>query len=255
MKKRLIVLAMILSMAISQGGIAWGTGEGLENADLQANIVLPQNEKPAQVNIIRPLGEIVTDKNLFISAQIFDGARTRLSVFRKVNPINFSIGLNVVENGVVPSYTEELVYESPLIERLEESVFYFEETTGTATEIVAEASADSSAEGDNTEASTEELLMAERLGDVFGVTESSGIETFNEDAVGDVLFYYKKLENVKPGDYRIQFEIIDESDGAGYLVEKQIEVKEFSFTVKDADEIKKEVLEILSKSFTGTMSR
>jgi hypothetical protein len=254
MNKRLIVLAMILAMAISQGGIAWGTGEGLENADLQAKIVLTENEKPASVNIIRPLGEIVTDKNLFISAQIFDGARTRLSVFRKVYPINFSIGLNIVGNRALPYYTEELVYKSPLIERREESVFYFEETTGMATETAAEAFVVSSAEGDNSEASTEESLMAEGLGEVFGVTESSDIETFNEDAVGDVLFYYKKLENVKPGDYRIQFEIIDESDGAGYFVEKQIEVKDFSFTVRDADEIKKEVLEILSKSFIGGMS-
>ncbi|MBK5251390.1 MAG: hypothetical protein JJE29_01940 [Peptostreptococcaceae bacterium] len=255
MKKRLIVLAMILSMAISQGGIAWGTGEGLENADLQVNSIFMENEKPALVNIIRPRGEIVTDKNLFISAQIFDGAKARLSVFRKVNPIDFPIRLNIIESGPVPYYSEELVYESPLIERREESVFYFEETTGTTVEAAAKVSSDTAMQGENPEPSTEELLMAEKLGEIFGETSSSGIQTFDEEAGRDVLFYYKKLENVKPGAYRIQFEVLDEYGDNGYFVEKRIKVKDFSFTIKDADEIKKEVLEILSKSFIGSMSR
>ena len=255
MKKRLIVLAMVLTMAISQGGIAWGTGEGLENADLKVNSNLTELEKPAQVNIIRPFGEIVADKNLFISAQIFDGAKARLSVFKRVYPIDFSIGLNIAGYGEQAYYSEELIYESPLIERLEESVFYFEETIATPVEAAVESSLDLAIQGDNPEPSTEELLMADKLGEIFGVTSSTSIQTLGENVGGDVLFYYKKLENVKPGDYRIQFEVLDEYGDTGHFVEKQIKVKDFSFTVKDADEIKKEVLEILSKGFTGMMSR
>ena len=250
MKKRLIVLAMVLTMAISQGGIAWATELEFENTDMQ----VIEKVNPAQVNIIRPLEKIVTDKNLFISAQIFDGARARLSVFRKIYPNEFSIGFNNIRNIDTPYLSQELIYESPLIERQEESVFYVEKTTGSAIEGKAKDSSDSIAKGVDPE-STEELLLVDKLGEIFGVTSSTDMKTFDEDGEGDVLFYYKKLENVKPGAYRIQFEVFGENEDDTYFIEKQVEVKNLSLTVQGANDIKKAVLEILSKSFTGLMSR
>ncbi len=256
MKKRLIVLAMILSLAISQGTVAWATGELFEDADQQLNSLAIEQEEPVFVNIIRPLGKVVTDTNLFISAKIFNGAKAKLYVFKETTDLNFSAGLNLVGEAEPLELSEELIYESELIERRDESLFYSEESEEPDQEAIAAGDIPYEVEEpQEMEEITEESLIAEKLGEVFGFTTESGVQPFDEGPDGDMLFYYKKIENIEPGKYRIKFEVVGEDEEIIDSEEKQIEVRDFSFIIMDEEEIKKEVLDILSNSFTGIMSR
>ncbi|HKL10155.1 MAG TPA: hypothetical protein VJ990_01855 [Clostridia bacterium] len=256
MKKKLIVLAMILSLAITQGVTAWATGELFVDADQQMNNYAIEQEEPVFVNIIRPLGEVITDTNLFISARIFNGAKAKLYVFKENPDLNFSAGLNLVGEAPLVEFTEELIYESELIEKRDESLFYFEESEEPIEEeIFSGIAPDAIEEPQEAKEDTEESIIAERLGEVFGRTTESGVKPFDEGTDTNVLFYYKKLENIEPGKYRIKFEIIGVDEAVIDVEEKQIEVKDFSFIIVDEEEIKKEVLDILSNSFTGIMSR
>jgi|SRR6056297_275542 len=256
MKKRLIVLAMILSLTISQGVVAWATGELFVDADRQPNTFNIEKEEPVYVDIIRPLGKVVTDTNLFISAKIFNGAKAKLFVFKETSALDFSSGLNLVEEDRIVELSEELIYESELIEKRDESLFYSEESEEPFEETVSAVGIPNEAEEPQEKGeATVESLMAEKLGEVFGLTSESALQPFDEGTDGDVLFYYKKLENIEPGKYRIKFEVIGAGEEKIAVEEKQIEVKDFSFIIMGEEEIRKEVLDILSNSFTGIMSR
>jgi len=256
MKKRLIVLAMILSLAIPQGLTAWASGELFVDADQKLNNLSAEKEETVFVNIIRPLGDVITDKNLFISAKISNGAKAKLYVFKETSALNFSAGLNLVEEALLVDFSEELIYESQIIERREESVFYFEEPAeGEVPAVDISLASEEAQERQKPEELTEENLVAQKLGEIFGRTTNSGLQPFDGRSDGDVLFYYKKLENIEPGKYKIRFDVIGADEEIIDVEEKQIEVKDFSFKTMDEEEIKKDVLDILSNSFIGTMSR
>lgn len=253
MKKRLMVLGLILTMAISFGGMSWATGEGLEDMGIEENSFALEIEKPVFVDIVRPLGEVVTDTNLFISARIFDGYKAKMSVYKIMSPVNFSSELNLVGIVALAVPPEELVFESGWIERKDESVFYYEETEDGAVE---EAPQGEPAEGILPDPeSTEETLLIERLNAVFSSTTESGLDSMDEKAERDVLFYYKRLENIAPGNYRIEFKAYGDGEEAVGSVEKSVAVKDISTMIKSEEEIKREVLNILSRSFIGIVSR
>lgn len=256
MKKRLMVLALTLVLVLSLGGAAWASGEGLEDIGIQLNSDAETAEPPEPVKIIRPLGSVLTDANLFVSAQIFDGLAARLFIHREVTIFDFAQELNLIGSLQPRPLFWEPVFESRLIERGNETVFYFEEPDEEAESAADSAlEAEAATEAEDPAQDSEEALLIGHLETVFGTTTETGLEEAGETAGRDVLFYCKKLENVVPGRYRIRFEAYGEAGALAGSVEKIVTVRDISLMDKTEEEIRKEIQDILSNSFTGLVSR
>lgn len=257
MKKRLMVLALTLVLVLSLGGAAWASGEGLEDIGIQLNSDAETAEPPAPVKIIRPLGSVLTDTNLFVSAQIFDGLAARLFIHREVAIFDFAQELNLISSLQPRPMFWEPVFESRLIERGNEAIFYFEEPdeeAEPASDSVLEL-VETTATAADLEEDSEEARLAGQLETVFGTTTETGLEEAGETAGRDVLFYCKKLEDVVPGRYRIRFEAYGEAGALAGTVEKIVTVRDISLMDKTEEEVRKEIQDILSNSFTGLVSR